>query len=137
MASLNKVEIIGYLGQEPDIRYTSNGDCAATISVATTESWKDKQTGQKQEKTEWHRIGFFGRLAEVVRDYTRKGSQVYVCGRLQTRKFQDKQTGQDRYVTEIRADEFLMLDRKPDGSVPPVQQRKAPQDNFVNDDVPF
>lgn len=105
---VNKVILVGNLGKDPDMKYTANGAAIANITVATSESWNDKQTGEKQEKTEWHRVVFFRRLAEVVGEYLRKGSQVYIEGRLQTRKWQD-QSGQDRYTTEIVADEMQML----------------------------
>lgn len=108
MASLNKVILIGNLGRDPETRYAPSGDAICNITVATSETWKDKTTGEKKEATEWHRVVFFGRLAEIVAQYLRKGSQIYVEGRLQTRKWQDKD-GQDRYTTEIRADEMKML----------------------------
>jgi single-strand DNA-binding protein len=109
MASLNKVLLIGNLGRDPEIRYMQNGEAVANFSIATSESWKDKQTGQKQEKTEWHNIVMYRRLAEIAGQYLKKGSLVYIEGRLQTRKWQDKQTGADRYTTEIVADEMKML----------------------------
>ncbi|MDT3672038.1 MAG: single-stranded DNA-binding protein [Aromatoleum sp.] len=108
MASLNKVILIGNLGKDPETRYAPSGDAICNITVATSESWKDKNTGEKKEQTEWHRVVFFGRLAEIAAQYLRKGSQIYVEGRLQTRKWQDKE-GQDRYTTEIRGDEMKML----------------------------
>ena len=107
MASVNKVILVGNLGGDPDIRYMPNGDAVANINLATTDSWKDKN-GKKQERTEWHRVVFFRKLAEIVAEYLKKGSQVYVEGRLQTRKWQDKD-GQDRYTTEIVADRMQML----------------------------
>ena len=107
MASVNKVILIGNLGRDPETRYMPDGAAITNISVATTDTWKDKQ-GEKQEKTEWHRVAFFGRLAEIAGEYLKKGSQVYVEGRLQTRKWQDKD-GQDRYTTEIVADRMQML----------------------------
>lgn len=108
MASVNKVIIVGNLGRDPETRYAPNGDAICNITVATTDSWKDKATGEKKEQTEWHRIGFYGRLAEIAGQYLKKGSSVYVEGSLRTRKWQDKQ-GQDRYTTEIRADSMQML----------------------------
>jgi single-strand DNA-binding protein len=105
---INKVTIVGNLGNDPEVKYMPSGGAVANISVATSESWKDKQTGQPQERTEWHRIVFFNRLAEVVGEYLKKGSQVYVEGSLRTRKWQD-QGGQDRYSTEIVASEMQML----------------------------
>ncbi len=114
MASINKVMLIGNLGADPDIRYSASGAAVANINVATTENWTDKQTGQKQEKTEWHRVVFFNRLAEIVGQYLRKGSQVYIEGSLQTDKWQDKNTGQDRYTTKIYAREMKMLGSRAD-----------------------
>jgi single-strand DNA-binding protein len=108
MASLNKVTLIGNLGADPEVRYTQNREAITTIRIATTESFKDKATGEKKETTEWHRVVFFGRTAEVVGDFLKKGSPIYVEGRIQTRKWQDKD-GQDRYVVEILASEMKML----------------------------
>ena len=107
MASVNKVILIGNLGRDPETRYMPDGGAITNISVATTEQWKDKN-GEKQEKTEWHRVAFFGKLAEIAGEYLKKGSQVYVEGRLQTRKWQDKD-GQDKYSTEIVANAMQML----------------------------
>ena len=107
MASVNKVILIGNLGRDPETRYMPDGGAITNISIATTETWKDKQ-GEKQEKTEWHRVAFFGKLAEIAGEYLKKGSQVYVEGRLQTRKWQDKD-GQDKYTTEIVANAMQML----------------------------
>ena len=107
MASVNKVILIGNLGRDPETRYMPDGGAITNISIATTETWKDK-AGEKQEKTEWHRIAFFGKLAEIAGEYLKKGSQVYVEGRLQTRKWQDKD-GVDKYTTEIVADRMQML----------------------------
>ncbi|WP_192459545.1 single-stranded DNA-binding protein [Musicola keenii] len=97
---VNKVILLGHLGQDPEVRYMPNGGAVANITLATSESWRDKQTGEQKEKTEWHRVVLFGKLAEVAGEYLRKGSQVYIEGQLQTRKWQD-QSGQDRYTTEI------------------------------------
>lgn len=108
MASLNKVILIGNLGKDPETRYAPSGDAICNLTLATSETWKDKTTGERREATEWHRVVFFGRIAEVAAQYLRKGSQIYVEGRLQTRKWQDKD-GQDRYTTEIRGDEMKML----------------------------
>src|SRR5436190_14526872 len=108
MASVNKVIIVGNLGADPETRYTPGGDAITNIRVATTDKWKDKTSGEMKEATEWHRIAFFGRLAEVAGEYLKKGSQVYVEGSLRTRKWQDKE-GQDRYSTEIRGDVMQML----------------------------
>ena len=114
MAGINKVIIVGHLGNDPEIRTMPNGDAVANISVATSESWTDKNTGEKKTQTEWHRIIFFRRQAEVVSQYLSKGSQVYVDGKLKTRKWQD-QNGQDRYVTEIYGDVLQMLDSRQNG----------------------
>jgi single-strand DNA-binding protein len=108
MASVNKVIIVGNLGRDPETRYMPNGDAVTNIAVATTESWKDKNTGEKKELTEWHRITFYRKLAEIAGQYLKKGSQVYVEGRLQTRKWTDKD-GVERYTTEIIADTMQML----------------------------
>lgn len=108
MASVNKVIIVGALGRDPEIRYTPNGDAVANVSVATSEQWKDKATGQKKELTEWHRIVFYRKLAEVAGEYLKKGSQVYIEGKLHTRKWKDKE-GVERYTTEIIADAMQML----------------------------
>ena len=150
MASVNKVILIGNLGRDPETRYMPDGAAITNISVATTDTWKDKQ-GEKQERTEWHRVAFFGRLAEIAGEYLKKGSQVYVEGRLQTRKWQDKD-GQDRYTTEIRGDVMKMLGRREGGGDPrpePAMQSKAaepkaagakkPAGKFddLEDDIPF
>ncbi len=113
---VNKVIIIGNLGKDPEVRYTPNGAAVATITVATSESWKDKQSGEPVERTEWHRVVMFNRLGEIAGEYLRKGSKIYLEGRLQTRKWQDKTSGQDRYTTEIIADSMQMLDSKGGGS---------------------
>jgi single-strand DNA-binding protein len=108
---INKVILIGNLGQDPEVRYMPSGGAVANVSLATSETWKDKQTGEPREATEWHRVVFFNRLAEIAGEYLRKGSKVYVEGSLRTRKWQD-QNGQDRYTTEIRANEMQMLDSR-------------------------
>jgi single-strand DNA-binding protein len=108
---VNKVILVGNLGNDPEIRYTQAGAAITNISVATSETWKDKQTGQPQERTEWHRVVFFNRLAEIAGEYLRKGSKVYLEGGLRTRKWQDKE-GQDRYTTEIVGNEMQMLDSR-------------------------
>ena len=113
MASINKVMLIGNLGKDPEIRYMPSGDAIANLTLATTENWKDK-AGEKQEKTEWHRISMFGRLAEIAGEYLKKGSSVYIEGKLQTRKWQDKE-GNDRYTTEIVANEMKMLGSRASG----------------------
>ena len=112
---INKVILVGNLGGDPEVRYMPNGNAVATIAVATTDSWKDKQTGDKQERTEWHRVVFFNRLGEIVGEYLRKGSKVYVEGSLRTRKWQDS-NGQDRYTTEIIGSEMQMLDSRTGGT---------------------
>jgi single-strand DNA-binding protein len=112
---VNKAIIVGNVGQDPEIRYMPSGSAVAELSVATTEQWKDKSSGEKQERTEWHRITFYGRLAEIVGEYVRKGSQVYVEGSIRTEKWQDKQ-GNDRYTTKIIANEMQMLGGRSGGS---------------------
>lgn len=139
MASVNKVIIIGNLGADPETRYMPSGDAVTNIRVATTESWKDK-SGQKQEHTEWHRVGFFGRLAEIAGEYLAKGSSVYIEGRIRTRKFQDKE-GQDRYSTEIIADRMQILsgrkkDDTPAGESSPSKKAAGAFDDIA-DDIPF
>ncbi|GMG88614.1 single-stranded DNA-binding protein [Biformimicrobium ophioploci] len=109
---VNKVILVGNLGQDPETKYMPSGGAVTQISVATSETWKDKNTGQQQERTEWHRVVFFNRLAEIAGEYLRKGSKVYLEGSLRTRKWQDKNTGQDRYTTEIVASEMQMLDSR-------------------------
>lgn len=113
MRGINKVILVGTLGNDPDTRYTASGAAITNISIATNDSWTDKQTGERQERTEWHRVVFFSRLAEIAAQYLRKGSQVYVEGRLQTRKWQDK-SGQDRWTTEIVGSEMQMLGGRAD-----------------------
>lgn len=115
MRGVNKVILIGNLGKDPEVRYLPSGGAVANITVATSESWKDKNTGAMQEQTEWHRVVFYGRLAEIAGEYLRKGSKVYLEGSLHTRKWQDKQTNQDRYSTEIKGNSLQMLDTKGGG----------------------
>ncbi len=143
--SVNKVILIGNLGRDPEVRYTPNGLAVANITIATSEVWKDKQSGENQERTEWHRIVMYQRLAEIAGEYLRKGSKIFIEGRLQTRKWQDKTTGQDKYTTEIIADSLQMLDGKSgsDSSsyekpvVATATAEAAPAlDNF-DDDIPF
>lgn len=112
MASVNKVILVGNLGRDPEMRTFPSGDQIANVSLATTDNWRDKQTGEKKEATEWHRLAFTGRLAEIAGQYLRKGSQIYVEGSLRTRKWQDQATGQDRYSTEIRVQQMQMLGRR-------------------------
>ena len=113
---VNKVILVGNLGRDPETRYMPSGGAVTTLSIATSESWKDKQTGQQQERTEWHRVVFFNRLAEIAGEYLKKGSKVYVEGSLRTRKWQDQQSGQDRFSTEIVASEMQMLDSRGGGA---------------------
>jgi len=112
---INKVILIGNLGQDPDTRFMPSGGAVTNLTIATSETWKDKQTGQPQERTEWHRVVFFNRLAEIAGEYLKKGSKVYIEGSLRTRKWQDKSTGADRYTTEIVANEMQMLDSRGGG----------------------
>lgn len=123
MASVNKVILIGNLGADPETRYLPSGDAVANIRIATTEVWKDKG-GEKQEHTEWHRISFFGKLAEIAGEYLKKGSPVYVEGRIRTRKWQDKE-GQDRYSTEIVADRMQLLGSRGGGTESVAREPKA------------
>lgn len=154
---INKVILIGNLGKDPETRYMPSGGAVTNLTLATSESWKDKQTGEQKENTEWHRIVFFNRLAEIAAEYLRKGSKVYIEGRLQTRKWQG-QDGQDRYTTEIVANEMRMLDSRGGGAggnyeSPPTPTSSQPQssqpsssdskpaaqpmkDDF-DDDIPF
>ena len=150
---INKVILIGNLGQDPETRYMPSGGAVTNFTLATNESWKDKQTGEQKDRTEWHKVAMFGRLAEIAAEYLRKGSQVYVEGRLQTRKWQDRD-GNDRYTTEIVANEMQMLGGRgggsssfgggsgggsggdPAGGSGGGQQSAPPADDF-DDDIPF
>jgi len=140
--SLNKVQIIGHLGQDPDVRYTANGSAMANLSVATSESWTDKQSGEQKERTEWHRVVMYRGLAEIADKYLRKGAQIYIEGSLQTRKWQDKE-GRDRYTTEIVARDLIMLGGSGQGSeqtrrpAPSSAATTPPMDEDLNDDIPF
>lgn len=139
MPSVNKVILVGNLGKDPEVRNMPSGDAIANINLATTDSWKDKN-GEKQERTEWHRVAFFGKLADVAGEYLRKGSQIYVEGRLQTRKWQDKD-GQDRYTTEIVADRMQMLGGRNSNagsgeSAPSAPKPAGGSDDF-EDDIPL
>ncbi len=159
MASVNKVILVGNLGADPETRYMPNGDALANIRLATTESWKDKATGEKKELTEWHRVVFRSKLAEIVGQYLKKGSAVYIEGRIRTRKWQDKE-GQERYTTEIEAREMQMLGGRqnassssdgeaeyggsmPSSSAPSGGSRaaapakKPPSFEDMDDDIPF
>lgn len=159
---INKVILVGNVGGDPEVRYMPNGNAVATLSVATSETWKDKQTGDKQERTEWHRVVCFNKLGEIAGEYIRKGSKLYVEGSLRTRKWQDPQ-GQDRYTTEIVASDIQMLDSKggtsnyndapPPASAQDYQHNSAPRANNapaqatqtaaqnafdeLDDDIPF
>ena len=146
MASVNKVIIVGNLGRDPETRYMPNGEAVTNIAVATTESWKDKTSGEKVEKTEWHRITFYRKLAEIAGQYLKKGSSVYVEGRLQTRKYTDKD-GVEKYATEIIADSMQMLGGRPESNQAPARQqqqerqpaaaRPAPNFSDMDNDIPF
>jgi single-strand DNA-binding protein len=142
---INKAILIGNIGKDPEVRYTANGVAIATLSLATSESWKDKNTGDMQERTEWHRVVLYSRLGEIAAQYLKKGSKVFIEGRLQTRKWQDKD-GQDRYTTEIVADNMQMLDSKSMSSASefnPIDRQNTsmpPAEPIVgnfDDDVPF
>ena len=140
---INKVIVVGNLGADPDTRFMPSGNAVTNISVATSESWNDKETGEKQEKTEWHRVVFFGRLAEIARDYLKKGSQVYVEGKLQTRKWEDKE-GKERWTTEIIANQMQMLgERMSQGAsnqnnvTKPDSSSNEFVDEEFDDDIPF
>jgi len=139
MAGINKVILVGNLGAKPEIKYASNGNAISNLSVATSESWTDKSTGQKQERTEWHRVSLFGKVAEIAGQYLDKGSKVYVEGKLQTRKWQD-QNGQDRYTTEVVISGYSgtlqMLDRRDDMNSNAVSQQAQPQAQNSNQPAP-
>ena len=144
MAGVNRVIILGNLGNDPDVRTMPNGDAVANISVATSESWTDKNSGEKKEVTEWHRIVFYRRQAEICGQYLQKGSQVYIEGRLKTRKWQDN-NGQDRYTTEIQGDVLQMLggrqdepkQAKPSKAKPEPLSAMAEQGDSFDDNIPF
>lgn len=139
---VNKVIVIGNLGQDPDTRYMPSGSAVTNLRIATNESWKDKQTGEQKDRTEWHSVAMFGRLAEIAAEYLRKGSQVYIEGKLRTRKWQDKD-GNDRYTTEIIADEMQMLGGRSGGGAPAVSESASasappqPAGDDFDDDIPF
>ncbi|CDM22859.1 Single-stranded DNA-binding protein [Castellaniella defragrans 65Phen] len=161
MASVNKVILVGNLGRDPEVRYSPDGAAICNVSIATTSQWKDKATGERREETEWHRVVFYNRLAEIAGEYLKKGRSVYVEGRLKTRKWQDKETGADRYSTEIVADQMQMLGGREGGgemgggdaggfSQPPARRAPqqqprpaapaaAPASNLadMDDDIPF
>lgn len=144
---INKVILIGNLGADPEVRYMPNGNAVTTIRLATSEQWKDRETGEQQERTEWHRVVFFNRLAEIAGEYLKKGSKVYIEGGLRTRKWQDK-SGADRYTTEIVVNEMQMLDGRgsqsteatPDFTKPAQAAAAAAPDQATeqfDDDIPF
>ncbi|SFD66704.1 single-strand DNA-binding protein [Thiohalospira halophila DSM 15071] len=147
---VNKVILIGNLGADPEVRYTQNGTAVANLRLATSEQWKDKQTGENQERTEWHRVSLFGRLGEVAAQYLKKGSKVYIEGKLQTRKWQ-AQDGSDRYTTEVVANEMQMLDSRggqggdqggqtaggQQGQGQPAGQQTGNGFDHMDDDIPF
>lgn len=144
---INKVILVGNLGQDPDTKYMPSGSAVTNLRIATTESFKDRESGQQQERTEWHSVAMFGKLAEIAGEYLRKGSQVYIEGKLRTRKWQDKQ-GQDRYTTEIVADQMLMLGGRGGGmsagaesmgaeSAPTPRRPSAAPETELDDDIPF
>lgn len=140
MASVNLAILIGNLGHDPELKYMPNGDAVCNISIATTETWKDKTSGEQKEATEWHRVTFFRRLAEVAGQYLKKGSQVYIEGRIKTRKWQDKD-GVDRYTTEIHANEMKMLGKRESAPVSEHSEAKGnafqSQSGDDEDDIPF
>jgi single-strand DNA-binding protein len=144
---INKVILVGNLGADPETRYMPSGSAVTNLTVATNETWKDKQTGEQKDRTEWHKVAMFNKLAEIAAEYLRKGSQVYIEGKLRTRKWQDRD-GNDRYTTEIIADEMQMLGGRggsggggsmagpSDQSPPSAPPRQNPDDGF-DDDIPF
>lgn len=134
MRGVNKVILVGNIGKDPETRYTASGSAISTISVATSEKWKDKQLGQDKERTEWHRVQFFGRLAEIAAEYLTKGSQVYIEGKLRTDEYE--KDGIKRYSTSIIADKMQMLGGKTSGVKPAANESSTPVDDF-DDDVPF
>lgn len=153
MASVNKVIIIGNLGRDPDVRYTPDGAAVCNVNIATTSGWKDKNSGEKREETEWHRVVFYNRLAEIAGEYLKKGRSVYIEGKLKTRKWQNKE-GADQYTTEIVADQMQMLGNRQDGedaphespahqsapaprARPPAQQHSANGIVDMTDEIPF
>ena len=132
MRGVNKVILVGNLGRDPEVRYLPSGGAVANVTIATSEAWKDKNTGQQQEQTEWHRVVFYGKLAEIAGEYLKKGSKVYVEGSLHTRKWQDKQTGQDKYSTEIKANTMQMLDSRGQGGGGGGNQGGGGGDDFAS-----
>lgn len=148
MRGVNKVIVVGTVGKDPEVKYMQNGNAVCNLSLATNESWTDKQTGEKKERTEWHRVSLFGRLAEIAGEYVRKGGQVYIEGKLRTRSYEKE--GQTHYSTDIIADNMQMLGGRQGGgsnSGPAPRtnssqergpsRQESPQDDFVDDDIPF
>jgi single-strand DNA-binding protein len=141
MASVNKVILIGNVGREPELKYLTSGDAICNVTIATSESWKDKTTGEKVEKTEWHRLVFFKRLAEIAGEYALKGKPIYVEGRLQTRKYEKE--GQTHYATEIVVDKLQLLGGRPSAddseerTAKPAARAAAPAQTDIDDDIPF
>ena len=138
---VNKVILVGNLGQKPEMRYTATQSAVANLSIATTESWKDKESGEMRDKTEWHRVVYFGKLAEIVEKYLDKGSSVYIEGKLQTRKWQDK-SGADRWTTEIVGNELTMLGSRSSNNAQAQTESETPFSNessseLTDDDIPF
>ncbi len=131
---VNKVILLGHVGKDPEVRYTPDGMCIVTLSLATGESWKDKKTGEKKENTEWHRVIFFNKLAEIVSEYVKKGTKIFVEGSLKTRKWQDRETGQDRFITEINANGMQLLSSS-DHSNDKKSEQIPTEDDFS--DIPF
>lgn len=126
MASVNKVILVGNLGRDPEVRYLPSGDAVVNISIATTDKWKDKQTGEAKETTEWHKVNFFGKLAEIVGQYLKKGSTIYIEGSIHTRKYTDKD-GAEKYSTEIKGTSMQMLGGKNEGQSQPAQRQERPK----------
>lgn len=152
MASVNRVVLIGNLGRDPEVKYSADGVAICNLSIATTSSWKDKASGEKREEVEWHRVVMYSRLAEIAGEYLKKGRSVYIEGRLKTRKWQDKDTGADRYATEVVADQMQMLGgkgdevdrepsqrpaRQPQQRQQPQQQQPASSLADMDDSIPF
>jgi single-strand DNA-binding protein len=140
MASVNKVILLGHLGQNPDLRYTTSGEAVVNLSLATSETWKDRATGEKREATEWHRIGVFGKPAEIAAQYLSKGSQIYVEGKIRSKKYIDK-NGVERVAFEIISDSFTMIGKSdqatPKAAPKATKQTETKDDAFMNDDIPF
>lgn len=148
MASINKVILVGNLGRDPEVRYLPSGDAVVNISIATTDKWKDKQTGEAKETTEWHKVNFFGKLADIVGQYLKKGSTIYIEGSIHTRKYTDKD-GAEKYSTEIKGSSMQMLGGKTEGQGQPAQRQERPAArpapapsnpgdfSDMDDDIPF